>query len=263
MGAAARQRLELLGRDLGRSLPRPGTGDDLAPRAVPQPGRHARASGSVGLPFLERFPELSARLRLTPAHLAVVAVLAAAAVALVAWSVLHAAPKEIAAPPAGSGSSAPSDGPLLVSATPSSLGGGEVVIDVAGKVRRPGVAILPAGSRVIDALRHAGGARPGVDLTTLNLARPLVDGEQILVGMPAAPGRSPGAGSTPAAGARVNLNSASVEELEGLPGVGPVTASKIVDWRTEHGAFSAIDELLDVDGIGTKTLAELAPHVTL
>ncbi|RYJ01359.1 MAG: ComEA family DNA-binding protein [Actinomycetales bacterium] len=258
VSAAARQRLELLGRDLGR-MP-----VDDAPEVtlVPAPGRHARESTPPGNRALSRVDDLRERLGWTSAHLAVVAVLAAAGLAVVAWSVLHSAPREVAAPTATGGPTAVGP-PLLVAATSEAVARTEVVIDVAGKVRRPGVATLPAGSRVIDALKHAGGARPGVDLSTLNLARPLVDGEQILVGVAAASGPAAGAVSAPVAGALVNLNSATVEQLEGLPGVGPVTASKIVDWRTEHGAFSAVDELLDVDGIGTKTLAELAPHVTL
>jgi len=140
-----------------------------------------------------------------------------------------------------------------------------VTVDVAGKVRRPGVATLPAGSRVVDALRKAGGARGRVDLSGLNLARVLVDGEQILVGKPA-PGGLAASASTAApdaTGALVNLNTATAEQLDTLPGVGPVTAQKILEWRGSHGAFSAVDELLEVDGIGEKTLADLAPHVTL
>ena len=141
-----------------------------------------------------------------------------------------------------------------------------MTVDIAGKVRRPGVATLPAGSRVVDALERAGGARGRVDLTSLNLARVLVDGEQILVGAPAhAAGPAAGAvaGAPPATSPLVNLNTATTEELDTLPGVGPVTAQKILSWRTEHGAFASVDELLEVDGIGEKTLAELAPLVTL
>ena len=128
------------------------------------------------------------------------------------------------------------------------------------------VTTLPAGSRVVDAIRKAGGARPGVDLTPLNLARVLVDGEQILVGAAAAPGVAASAASQPGAasdGALVNLNTATLEQLDTLPGVGPVTARRIVDWRAAHGAFTSIDELLEVDGIGEKTLADMAPRVTL
>ena len=130
----------------------------------------------------------------------------------------------------------------------------------------PGVATLPAGSRVVDALRKAGGARSGVDLSSLNLARVLVDGEQILVGR-GMPGGGIAAGASTAApgpsGALVNLNTATEEQLDTLPGVGPVTAQKILEWRSAHGAFSSVDELLEVDGIGDKTLADLAPLVTL
>ncbi|MCW2817857.1 MAG: ComEA family DNA-binding protein [Marmoricola sp.] len=159
---------------------------------------------------------------------------------------------------------------------PGASGGATVTVDVAGKVRRPGVATLPAGSRVVDAVRRAGGARGRVDLSALNLARVLVDGEQILVGVAgtsttggaAAAGAAAGSvagGATGAqpAGALVNLNTATLEQLDTLPGVGPVTAQKILDWRTAHGAFSSVDELLEVDGIGDKTLADLAPHATL
>ena len=105
-----------------------------------------------------------------------------------------------------------------------------------------------------------------MDLSSLNLARVLVDGEQILVGRAAAPGGLAASASTAApdaSGALVNLNTATSEQLDTLPGVGPVTAQKILDWRASHGAFSSVDELLEVDGIGEKTLAELAPHVTL
>ena len=156
----------------------------------------------------------------------------------------------------------------------------ELVVDVEGKVRRPGIAVLPVGSRVVDALEAAGGARPGTDLGGLNLARLLVDGEQLLVGVdppagvaagaltgPSAP-VVPGTGTAGAGGASpppalVDLNTADQVTLETLPGVGPVTAAAILEWRSQHGAFTTVDELLEVSGIGDATLAELAPHVTL
>jgi competence protein ComEA len=140
-----------------------------------------------------------------------------------------------------------------------------IVIDVAGKVRNPGVFTLPLGSRVVDAIEAAGGMRPGAKPGTLNRARVLVDGEQIYVGNPpggaaAAAVSAPGA---PAGGSLVPLNTANQEQLETLPGVGPVTAQSILAWRASHGSFTKIDELLEVDGIGEKTLAKLAPYVTL
>jgi competence protein ComEA len=143
--------------------------------------------------------------------------------------------------------------------------GGSVTVDVSGRVRRPGVVTLPAGSRVIDALRRAGGPRGRVDLTSLNLARVLADGEQIVVGRPTV-GVAASAAGTPGAppgGPLVNINTAGPTELEELPGVGPVTAQKILAWRSAHGTFSSVDELLEVDGIGEKTLADMAPYVTL
>ncbi len=154
------------------------------------------------------------------------------------------------------GASAPS--------TPSSAA--EVVVDVAGKVRRPGIVRLPAGARVVDAVKAAGGPRRGVDLSGLNLARVLVDGEQVVVGVPAPAGVAASAASAAGSGppgALVNINTATQDQLETLPGIGPVTAQAILQWRTDNGAFSAVDELLEVSGIGEATLADLAPFVTV
>lgn len=169
------------------------------------------------------------------------------------------------------GSAFPAVGSTPPTASPSTPGStspaAEVVVDVAGRVRRPGLYHLPSGSRVDDALTAAGGARRGVRLRNLNLAAVLVDGEQIVVGpgagaaaAPAAPPAVPAA-SSPAA--PVPLNTATLEQLETLPGVGPVTAQKILDYRDAHGSFSALDQLKDVSGIGDVTFAELEPLVTL
>ncbi len=143
-----------------------------------------------------------------------------------------------------------------------------VVVDVAGKVRRPGLVRLPAGSRVDDAIRAAGGALPGTDLTAVNLARVVVDGEQIMVGPgpPAAAGSAPttatGSGTTLSA-APINLNTATETQFETLPGVGPVLAQRIVDWRTEHGRFDSVDQLRQVSGIGDAKFSELRSLVTV
>ncbi|MEU5399060.1 helix-hairpin-helix domain-containing protein [Streptomyces sp. NPDC005963] len=159
---------------------------------------------------------------------------------------------------------------------------GRIVVDVAGKVRRPGVLKLPAGSRVADALVAAGGVRTGVDTSGLNRARVLVDGEQVAVGVPAATTPGPGgAGSAAADGAGVpdgpgrsdsttghdrtagtmSLNTATAEELDTLPGVGPVLVQHIIDYRTQHGGFRSVDQLRDVDGIGERRFADLKPRV--
>ena len=150
---------------------------------------------------------------------------------------------------------------------PTGAAPGTVTVDVAGKVRHPGIAVLDAGSRVVDALEAAGGARPGVDLTGLNLARVLVDGEQVVVGAPAPSGAaasaSPPAGDPSGPVTMVNLNTATESELDTLPEVGPVTAASILQWRDQHGGFTSVDELLEVDGIGEVTLGKLAPYVTV
>ncbi|MFF9099402.1 helix-hairpin-helix domain-containing protein [Streptomyces rubrogriseus] len=141
--------------------------------------------------------------------------------------------------------------------------GPQIVVDVGGKVREPGVHSLPAGSRVADALRAAGGVRPGTKTDGLNRARFLVDGEQVTVGAPA-PVPRPGAGPAPdgptgAAGpaAPVSLNTATTDQLDTLPGVGPVLAQHIIDYRTQHGGFRSVDELREVNGIGERRFADL------
>ncbi|GAB2458071.1 helix-hairpin-helix domain-containing protein [Jatrophihabitans fulvus] len=167
----------------------------------------------------------------------------------------------------GSSASAPTSAPAA-----SSASAGLVVVDVAGKVRRPGVYRLPAGSRVDDAIRAAGGALRGVDLGVLNLAAVLVDGQQVAVGRPAAaPGPAMTAGAPTAGsagpsgglGALVNLNSATLEQLEALPGIGPALGQRILDYRTEHGSFATVDDLNDVSGIGDVTFGRLKPLVTV
>jgi competence protein ComEA len=136
-----------------------------------------------------------------------------------------------------------------------------VVVDVVGAVRRPGLYRLAQGSRIADAITRAGGAVRKADLAQVNLAAPLADGEQIVVPKRGAPGSVGGAG-TPGTGpgattAPVQLSTATLEQLDTLPGVGPVTAQKILDYREKHGAFSSVDELDAVPGIGPKRLDQL------
>ncbi|MEN8650500.1 ComEA family DNA-binding protein [Streptomyces sp. 21So2-11] len=146
--------------------------------------------------------------------------------------------------------------------------GVRIIVDVSGKVREPGIRRLPAGSRVADALRAAGGVKDGANTTGLNRARPLIDGEQVVVGAPVPPGvpAAPGAAGVPVAGGAtaagpITLSTATVEQLETLPGVGPVLAQHIVDYRTQHGGFRSIGELREVNGIGDRRFADIQPLV--
>ena len=285
VAAAARRRLELLGRELDQAgLRRVDELDDETAAPVPLPeasrvapaGRHARpprerATRRVGGWLGDQVPETlrGRRVGLDPGPVVLVVALVALAVTATAF-VVHRMGGDVQAVPPRPGLTTAASASPLVPPVPTSTGataaGGDVTVDVAGKVRRPGVATLPAGSRVVDALEKAGGPRGRVDLSALNLARVLVDGEQILVGRAPQPGGLAAGASTAApdpAGALVNINTATAGQLDTLPGVGPVTAQKILDWRGANGAFSSVDELLEVDGIGEKTLAELAPHVTL
>jgi competence protein ComEA len=148
----------------------------------------------------------------------------------------------------------------LHAAAPS--GPKQVYVDVVGAVRRPGLYRVRPGARVADAVAHAGGPTRKAELQLVNLAALVADGEQVVVpqrgagGLPAAVGA---AGSAPTG--PVHLNSATLEQLDALPGVGPVTAQKIVDYRTQHGGFGSVDDLDAVPGIGPSRLADLRPLV--
>lgn len=158
--------------------------------------------------------------------------------------------------------------------SPAAGAGPRVIVHIVGQIAHPGVVSLPAGSRVQDAIEKAGGPTSKADLAAVNLARLCVDGEQIRIPKPgeapAAPSAAgPGGGSSGppgapgAAGGKISLNTADAAALDTLPGVGPVLAQRILDWRTQHGRFSSIDELGEVSGIGEKLLAQLTPLVTL
>jgi competence protein ComEA len=186
-----------------------------------------------------------------------VALLAALAVGAYVW---HARPQQQAIAPPSVVS-----GPAPVGTAAPSASAPALVVAVSGKVRRPGVVTVPAGARVIDVLKAAGGPLPGADLGMLNLARKVADGELVAVGVPASAAGGPAAtvGPPPAGAAAggadgpLDLNTATLAELDTLPGVGPVLAQRILDWRTEHGRFAAVDQLSDVPGIGDARLAQL------
>jgi competence protein ComEA len=201
--------------------------------------------------------------------LALAAVAGALVMVVLGWPRGQSVP---AAAPTTDASSQPLN--VLSDPTPSASAADVVVVDVAGKVKHSGVVELPAGSRVIDALKAAGGVTGHGDTSGLNLAEVLIDGTQILVpsvratdqassslpGAPAADGSTaPSAGS----GDLVSINSATAEELETLPGIGPVLAAAIVQWRSDNRGFQSIEQLQEVSGIGPATFADLAPLVRL
>jgi competence protein ComEA len=188
--------------------------------------------------------------------LAVVAALAAVAAAVGVWAGRPVAEPVPPLPAVSAGAPVRAD---TVPSVGAPTLGGPVVVNVAGKVRRPGLVTMKEGARVGEAVDAAGGALPNVDLTPLNLAARVVDGQQILVGVAAPPGAaapgpsagSPaGSGAAPAPGGKLDLNAATLEQLDGLPGVGPVMAKKILDWRTQNGRFSAVEQLREIPGIG-------------
>ena len=181
------------------------------------------------------------------------------------WLVWQGRPEGAAAPARERTTPPTSAAGFPSSAPPTSPG---LVVHVAGAVRRPGLVQLPPASRVADAIDAAGGPAKGAELASVNLARPLIDGEQLVVltkgqGPPvAAPGAGVGAGpGGAAADGVIDLNTATLEQLDTLPGVGPVLAQRILDWRTEHGRFGSIDELREVSGIGDATFADLEARV--
>lgn len=191
--------------------------------------------------------------------LALVAVLVLGGAAVLAW---QARPRPEAVAPVVSASEQPDQGGAE-SVAPV------VVVAVTGKVHRPGLVRLPAGARVADAIEAAGGALPGTDLSLVNLARKVSDGELIAIGIAVPPGAGSGgapAGGGPASGApggKVNLNTATQAELETLPGVGPVLAQRILDYRQRQGGFRSVGELRRVEGIGDARYEQLKDLVTV
>ncbi len=137
----------------------------------------------------------------------------------------------------------------------------ELFVDVEGAVRRPGLYRVAEGARVADAVRRAGGPTPKAQLELVNLAALVADGEQVVVPRRGAVAVAATGGSAASSGGPIHLNSATIEQLDELPGVGPVTAQKIVDYRTAHGGFSSVDELDAVPGIGPARLADLRAAV--
>ena len=219
-------------------------------------------------------------MRARPRRLAVLGILlilVAAAVVLgvrVAWARSSAQPQPVAAtahgPPGGLVSRTLPTGSASTGSPGLPTTAGVLLVHVVGQVRRPGVVRLPVGSRVLDAVQAAGGETSEADLSYINLARLVADGEQIVVPKPGesipapgAPGTGQGSSGMGSAGSLIDLNSADASALDTLPGVGPVLAQRILDWRAQHGRFSSVDELGEVTGIGDKLLAQIRPKVTV
>jgi len=205
-------------------------------------------------------PVIASR-RIDAAHLRVLVTIAVAAGVLLTWWLLSERPRTSSPDPISLSAEATS--PPGGAASSGAPAAGELVVDVEGKVKHPGIVTLPAGSRVHEAVAKAGGVRGKVDTSTLNMARVLTDGEQILVGVePVA--AAPANGGSPASGGgtRISLGTATLEQLDTLPGIGPVTAQAILDHRSEHGPFTSVDDLLDVKGIGEATLEDIRDQVT-
>jgi competence protein ComEA len=278
-------------------VPAPVAARTAAPAGAPASGP---AAARAVEPRLARTAEqLPARARnFGRRHLAVLTVVLMIGLVAAGWALLRARPVAVATPlsvatSAASGTSGPgaasTSGPGSDRASPAATPAPAILVHVVGAVRRPGVVTLPQRARVKDAIEAAGGlsgeARPG----ELNMAQVVQDGQQVVVGTAHRPGgevrdgstaagsaggESGGVGGTgtggtgtggPASGGSsggvVDLNSATLAQLDTLPGVGPVTAERILAWRTEHGRFSRVEELQEVDGIGPKTYARMAPHV--
>ncbi|MEU4570078.1 helix-hairpin-helix domain-containing protein [Micromonospora sp. NPDC023956] len=248
----------------GPAALRPGTDPD----GSGSPPRVAAVDEGTPAPGPEESPAARSRLpgpapfdpgRRGVRALAVVAVLVVLAAGFWAW---RSRPRVEPVPTPST-----STGPLAeTTAPPATSGTTELVVAVAGKVRRPGLVRLPAGARVADAIEAAGGAQPGVDVALLNPARKVADGELIVVGAtppPAVAPAAPGTGGAPVPGGKVNLNTATVAQLDTLPGVGPVLAQRIVDHRDRQGGFRSVGDLRQVEGIGDARYEQLKDLVTV
>jgi competence protein ComEA len=231
---------------LARVLTSPPSGHDRAepdePPAPPPAGTVARLAGAAFDPGRRGLRAL--------ALVAVVVVLGAAVLAW--WS--RPQPEPVVMPQLS---------PVVAgTAGPATNQPAELVVAVSGEVREPGLVHLPPGARVADAIEAAGGLLPGADVDHLNLARKVTDGELITVGIPPPPEAAEGAPDS-GTGGKVNLNTATLDELETLPGIGPALAQRIIDYRTSNGSFTSVGELREVSGIGEVRFAELQDLVTV
>jgi competence protein ComEA len=228
----------------------------------------------------DKLPGELSRQRFSRIHVGVVSTLLILGLITAGWLLLRARPVAVASPGdvvtvAGPGDmvtvASPGDmvntsAPAMASVTPSPKGA-KIVVHIFGAVRHPGLVRLRENSRVQDAIDAAGGLTGRADPGELNLAQMLNDGQQVLIGTRSDPAgevrdqSGSGTAEGPSATGALDLNRADQSQLEELPSVGPVTAQAILTWRQQHGQFSRIEELQEVDGIGPKTYAQIAPHV--
>lgn len=256
--------------------------------SVPEPRVAGGGRHRAHAPTVLTLPAGLMRARVRPRATAVLALLAIVGIVALVFSVRVAAAQRAAEPvpvvsstsgvvarsvppafavgPSGADGSGPTGGGA---GTPP---GRQILVHVVGEVALPGVVRVADGARVVDVIQAAGGALPSADLERINLARAVVDGEQVHVPAPGEPilpgangsvGGSAASGSGGSAASLVNLNTADLAQLDTLPGVGPVLAQRILDWRAQHGRFTAVDELGEVSGIGDKLLAQLTPKVSV
>jgi competence protein ComEA len=248
----------------------------------PLPGPLPPVSGSsgVGLPQgLGRHRLPGAAVRLDPGRRGVWSLWVAGAVAavlVVAWTwwqrpQVHPVPASSTSVPAATGSPSATGASRARPASPTAAADqsapapASLVVSVVGRVRHPGLVTLVPGARVADAVAAAGGLLPGADTASVNLAAVVTDGQQIAVGVPGAPGDAGGQATSTGAGggAPVNLNAATAADLDALPGIGPVLAQRIVDYRLQQGPFTSVDQLDDVPGIGPTLFAQLRKRVVV
>lgn len=222
-------------------------GDDPASEEVLAP-----SLGGTGSPVALRAREFART------HLRVIVIVLLAALLLTGSRVLGARSQEF--PPLVETTPGPTPAPASVTASAARLR-----VHVLGAVQHPGVVELGPGARVEDAIAAAGGLRPDADPAELNLAALLADADQVVIGtsqQPAGERRTATAAAASGGTSIINLNTATQAQLEELPGVGPVTATRIIEWRLAHPpGFSRVQELQEIDGIGAKTYAQIAPHV--
>jgi competence protein ComEA len=242
----------------------PGQASSVESELPPDSAQDRAEDGRAHLPAqtLDELPQQ----RFSRMHVGVIGVLLILGLITAGWLLLRARPVAVASPGEVVTMSTPLQSAPTASPT-SSERATKLVVHVLGAVRHPGLVKLGENSRVQDAIDAAGGLARRADPGELNLAQPLADGQQLVIGTKGDPagevrnGGESGTGSGSSATSTLDLNHANQAQLEELPGVGPVTAQAISTWRQQHGRFNRIEELQEVDGIGPKTYAQIAPHV--